>query len=159
MQKQLPDAFKRGTRMLKEARGLDERNSNTTSTSTSAEASASSSMSAASKTSSSATEAAAATTSSRSIDSHHYWYIEDSPDQARWRKSPPTAASSSSSAEGSKKRALGHFFDNLQDEFDRKSGQVSSSTVAGSAPTGFSKLFAYPFPSIDGGGCSRSTAF
>ena len=138
MQKQLPDAFKRGTRVVKEARGLDEKTSNSTTTSAKASASSSSSMSAAStKAASKTSYSAAAATSSRSIDSHHYWYIEDSPDQARWRKIPPPASPDVS------KRALGHFFDNLQDEFDRtKSGQVSS-TVA-SSPTGFSKLLFFP---------------
>ncbi|KWU42737.1 hypothetical protein RHOSPDRAFT_35684 [Rhodotorula sp. JG-1b] len=131
--KQLPDAFKRGTRMIKEARGLDVQKSNTTTPSSKVSSSSFSAAStkAASKTSSSS---AAATTSSRSIDSHHYWYIEDSPDQARWRKIPPPAAPEVS------KRALGHFFDNLQDEFDRtKSGEVSS-TGTSSAPTGFKKV-------------------
>ena len=118
--------------MIKEARGLDVQKSNTTAPSSKVSSSSFSAAStkAASKTSSSS---AAATTSSRSIDSHHYWYIEDSPDQARWRKIPPPAAPEVS------KRALGHFFDNLQDEFDRtKSGEVSS-TGTSSAPTGFSE--------------------
>lgn len=104
----------------------------TTSSKVSSSSFSAASTKAAPKTSSSSS-AAAATTSSRSIDSHHYWYIEDSPDQARWRKVPPPAAPEVS------KRALGHFFDNLQDEFDRtRSGQVPS-TGTSSAPTGFSE--------------------
>ncbi|GAA5872744.1 hypothetical protein JCM3774_005048 [Rhodotorula dairenensis] len=146
--KQLPDSFKRGTRMVKEARGLvedDHDDKNTTTTTMTTTTTTAIAEEETSKTSSSSVAAAtSSSSSSRKIDSHHYWYLEDSPDQARWRnaKQPPPAA----------KRALGHFFDNLQHDFDRSTAAAAAATnvvlethtkleAKGSgAPTGFRKV-------------------
>ncbi|GAA5988389.1 hypothetical protein JCM10908_003544 [Rhodotorula pacifica] len=138
--KQLPDSFKRGTRMMKEARAIvergddhddEEKSSSSASSSSASSSSSSSSSKAASKTSSSAA-------ASRSIDSHHYWWVEDSPDQEHWRqRSAAVESKRASEKKQESKRGFGHFFDNLKSDFDRT---ASKETPTGAAPTGFKKV-------------------